>query len=178
MAEIKPAFRFLMGLEGGGTLHQVKGDPGGRTVYGIAENHHPEMFRPTPPTEAQAIDFYRRKYWDPLRLGELDNQAVADEIFEFAANASTPRVGEANVAVRIAQEAVNDVGARMRLPHVGEDGKMGPRTLAALNALGVGTVEALAWDGRFNLRQLVFYRGLRQDLVERFFVGWSRRVAA
>lgn len=177
-ARLAPALDFYFDLEGDGRVHKVAGDPGGRTVWGVAENYHPEMWSNGPPTREAAEAFYRRKWWEPLRLGELDNQEVADEIFEFSCNATTPRRGTPNPVIRIAQESVNDVRWRTGQPLVMVDGLVGIQTLAALNALGIQTLEALAWDARFNLRQLDYYRTRRKDLVDRFFHGWSRRVVA
>ena len=41
-------------------------DPGKRTVYGISEVYHPEMFKDgKEPTLADLPDFYLREYWIP-----------------------------------------------------------------------------------------------------------------
>lgn len=178
MADFEPAWVLLMDLEGGDLMHKVQGDPGGRTRFGIAENRHPQMWNDGPPSEDEARAFYRERYFDVLRLGEIESQEIADEIFEFAVNVSTPRKGESNVAIRTAQEAVNDVRSRQGKTHVAEDGKVGPQTLGALNEFRRHSLESMTWDGRFNLRQLRYYYGLRDDLVKKFFVGWSRRVWA
>lgn len=181
MAEIEPAWDFLMDLEGGALMHEVQGDPGGRTRYGIAENFHPEVWSDGPPSEERARDFYRHKYWEFLRLGELLSQEAANEIFEFAVNASTPRRGESNVAIRTAQKAVNDVHGRTGKGTIAVDGLIAAppnrsQTIDAINNFGSDTLEVMAWDGRFNLRQLRYYYGRRKELVDAFFHGWSRRV--
>lgn len=178
MADFEPAWELLMELEGGELMHEVQGDPGGRTRFGIAENHHPDMWNDGPPNEAEARRFYRRRYWRPLRGGELENQEIADEVFEFAVNATTPAAGEPNIAVRLAQEATNDVRGRQGREGIKVDGLIGPQTIEALNDLGTESLGSMAWDGRFNLRQLRYYYGLRDDLVERFFHGWAARVWA
>lgn len=176
MADFEPAWKLLMRLEGGDLMHEVQGDPGGRTRFGVAENHHPDMWEGGPPSEEEAQAFYRRRYWHILRLGEIASQEIADEIFECAVNISTPQGGQPNVALRMAQEATNDVRTRAGQGHISEDGLIGPETIAALNDLGSNTVASMAWDGRFNLRQLRYYYHLRDDLVDRFFEGWSVRV--
>lgn len=170
------AFHFLMDLEGWGEDHTVAGDPGGRTIYGISENNHPSMFTDGPPDEPEAREFYRRTYWAPLRLGELDNPQVAAEVLEFAVHATTPVRGQSNVAVLTAQQAVNDVREKLSQNRISEDGLIGPQTIGALNDLGVRTLASLAWDGRYNLRQLRWYRTRRRALLDRFFLGWTRRV--
>lgn len=167
-----------MRLEGGDLMHEVQGDPGGRTRWGIAENHHPDMWEGGPPSEEEAKSFYQRRYWFVLRLGEIEGQEIADEIFEMAVHTTTPRIGEENVAILTAQQAVNDVRGRQGDDPIEDDGLVGPQTLGALNDLEPRSVESQAWDGRFNLRQLRHYYGMRDDLIDNFFHGWSRRVFA
>lgn len=176
IADFEPAWVFLQDLEGWGVDHTVAGDPGGRTIWGISENNHPDMFRDGPPNEAQARAFYRRVYWYPLRLDELANQVVANELLEFAVHASTPEAGRANVAIRTAQMAVNVVREKSGAASVTADGIAGPETMGALNAMGVRTMATLAWHGRYNLLQLAYYLRLRRDLVQQFLRGWARRV--
>ena len=59
-----------------GFASDVKGDPGGRTVWGIAEKYHPHevslMLQMTPEdARAYAKEFYRKDYWDLLGCDEL-----------------------------------------------------------------------------------------------------------
>lgn len=176
MADLVPAFEILMRLEGGGVLHTVKGDPGGTTKWGISQRAHPEVDIAGLTREA-AIDIYNSAYWQPLGLSLLASQVIAGEIFEFAVNAGF------RPAVKAAQSAANYVlslfphGATPRLG-LAVDGQMGPQTRNALNILSSRRIaEALLVD-RFNLNQLKHYRGLRPDLVDRFFLGWTRRVIA
>ena len=176
MAELGPAFEILMRLEGGGVLHTVKGDPGGTTKYGISQRAHPDVDI-AGLTREDAIDIYNSEYWQPLGLSLLASQDVAGEIFEFAVNAGF------KPSVRAAQLAANYVlslfphGATPRARLV-VDGHMGPKTRNTLNILSSRRIaEALLVD-RFNLNQLKHYRGLRPDLVDRFFLGWTRRVIA
>lgn len=173
MADIEPAFDFVMALEGGGELHTVEGDPGGTTKWGVSQRAHPEVDIASL-TRIEALDIFRDDYWGPLLADEIESQEIAEELVEMAFNAGRP------AAVQIAQQATNDV--RERAGFHGErivvDGRMGPQTLGGLNSIyAMGRVAEMAWDGRFNLRQLDFYRGLKPNLVDRFFVGWSRRVA-
>lgn len=167
------AWDLLMELEGGGVLHEVRGDPGGRTVWGIAENRHPDMFEDGPPNEAEAKEFYIREFWKPLLLHRVDSPVMAVEIFEFAVNAGF------RPAVLAAQRAVNGVRDLVDAPRIEEDGVTGMQTVRALNQIhsGMGAVGVMAWEGEANLNQLRHYRSLPRHLVDRFFVGWTRRVA-
>lgn len=174
MADAEQAFGFVMDLEGGGELHTVPGDPGGTTKWGFSQRAYPDLDIENLDRE-MALSLFIRDYWGPLHGDEIESQEIATELVEMAFNASH------GPAVRCSQLATNDVFRRSRYPDdmlIAVDGQFGPQTLAALNAVyDLGPLAEGMWDGRFNIRQLRHYRGLRPDLVDRFFVGWSRRVA-
>lgn len=90
-------------------------DPGGLTRFGIALREHPELTRDQllAMTRDDALAFYRAKYWDAHRCGEMPwrwGLAVFD--------------GEVNQGsvIRDAQAAL----------HVSSDGEVGAATLAAM----------------------------------------------
>lgn len=175
MADLGISFDKAMALEGGGVLHEVEGDPGGATKWGVSQRANPDLHIPSL-TREQAMEVYDRRYWSPRRLGELHHQIMADEIFEFTINAD-PAHENRGTAIRTAQEAANDVleawGVRDRLV---EDGVIGFNTISVLNNIGAaGTLHIMAWGDRFNLLQCKYYAGLRRDLVRRFLLGWVRQ---
>lgn len=178
MASLRKSFDFAMEFEGGGVTHTVTGDPGGTTKWGLSQRANPDLDIANL-TKAQAIEVYRERYWNPRRLGELESQLMADEIFEFAIN-SDPAFSNRGQAIRAAQLAANDVFiADMDPQRLDVDGQMGPKTVAALNSIGYegeDSLHVLAWDARFNIYQLIRYRSLRRELTKRFLLGWSRRV--
>lgn len=171
MAQIDPAFDYVMDLEGGGNVHTVEGDPGGTTKWGVTQRDYPNLDIPDL-TRDQAKEIFRQDYWDPVQGDDIRSQEIATELVEMAFNTGIP------AAVHTAQSATNDVlkraGDTFRLA---VDGIFGPQTLKGLNRIaGMNGIAEMAWDGRFNLRQLKYYRNLDRDLVDRFFVGWTRRV--
>lgn len=172
MAALEPAFQYLMELEGGGVLHTVPGDPGGTTKYGISQRAHPSVDIAGLTLEG-ALDIYRREYWNPMALDRIQSQPIATEIFEFAVNAGF------RPAVLAAQKAANAVGDLLGVePRLAVDGMMGVKTRGRMNRLVEehGPIAEQAIVDRFNLLQLAHYRGLRRDLVDRFLLGWTRRV--
>ncbi len=176
MAELGPAFDFAMDLEGGGVTHTVPGDPGGATKWGLSQNANPDLDIASL-TRDDAIEIYDDRYWGPRRLGDLRHQPMADEIFELTIH-TDPAHSNRGTGLRVAQEAANDVLEAAGLPdHLDEDGIIGFNTLSVLNALGtISPLHLQAWRDRYNLLQLKHYKGLRRPLVNRFLVGWTRRV--
>lgn len=156
------AFERLIGHEGG--FSDDPKDPGnwtgGRpglgkllgTKYGIAANTYPNLdIKALTLDQAKAI--YRRDWWDKIHADQLPG-AVAFQLWDFAVNAGITR------AVISLQRAVG----------VADDGRLGPRTLAAVNAMPVPDVIA-----RFNAERLEFYASL--STWPTYGKGWARRVA-
>lgn len=94
-ADVQKALVVVFGHEGG--LQCDRDDPGnwtggkvgkgrhGCTKFGIATNSYPNLdIRNL--TIKQAGELYKRDYWNPLRLYELESQALATEIFDTAVN--------------------------------------------------------------------------------------------
>jgi lysozyme family protein len=147
MADFKPAFLFTLQHEDSTGSGKVTVDAGGRTRFGIAEKFHPDLpdeffTGPAEDALAEAEKLEQREYWDTLRLAEVENQNVANKIFDMGIN-----MGVRQAAV-YAQRAVNS--QRQQLT---EDGNIGPKTLAAMNAMDPQTFHGLlcqfsAWHYR------------------------------
>lgn len=109
-------------------------DTGGPTCFGITEavaraHGYPGPMRQLPRREAAAI--YRRLYWERPRLDEIARRSprVAAELFDTGAN-----MGPA-VAVTFLQRALTALNRNGKdYPDLTPDGRVGPATLAALDA--------------------------------------------
>jgi lysozyme family protein len=132
MADFKTAFLFTLQHEDSTRSGKVTVDAGGRTRFGIAEKFHPDLPEeffsgPAEDALAEAEKIEEREYWDAMRLGEVENQNVANKLFDMGVN-----MGVRQAAV-YAQRAANSLsGADARLL---EDGNIGSKTLAAINAI-------------------------------------------
>lgn len=142
-----------------------KNDPGGPTKYGVtcydlAEHRHQKMdsmMRWAPLVRAMTLGeadaIYAEKYATACAFDEL--QAGCDcVVFDFAVNSGPSR------AVRYAQTVVN----------VAIDGKLGPKTLAAINVANPETFINDLCDMRLHFLQ-------RLSTWSVFGKGWSSRVA-
>jgi lysozyme family protein len=135
MADFKPAFAFVLLHEDSTCSGKVTEDAGGRTRFGIAEKFHPELPEEffTGPAEEALADAERieeRDYWQPLRLIEIENQNVANKLFDMGVNMGVRQA--AIYAQRAANYLLASGGNAGRLV---EDGKIGEKTLAVINAL-------------------------------------------
>lgn len=141
MADFKPAFKFVLLHEDSSRSGKVTEDAGGRTRFGIAEKFHPDLPEEffTGPAEdalARAGKIASEEYWRPMRLDEVEDQNVARKLFDMGVN-----MGARQAAI-YGQRAANfllerDASGR---PYAGffrlaEDGEMGEKTVAAINAL-------------------------------------------
>lgn len=169
MADFLPAYEDGIRAEGGYKLHTVEGDTGGMTYAGIARNKNPQwagwayIDRGEIPPSQLVRDFYLAGWWAPLRAGELQSQAVANEIYKNAINTSA--YGKPLVAAKLAQLAAK----------VTPDGAIGEVTLRAINAMDTELFLA-----RFTIAQVARYteicnRDRTRVQAKQFLLGWNNR---
>lgn len=144
--------------EGGWNDHPK--DPGGETNMGVTKRTWEEWIgkRVEPGslkslTVADVAPLYKEKYWDRVKGDDLPD-GVDYAVFDFAVNSGVGR------ATRVLQQAVG----------VTPDGIIGPKTLAAVNAMPPRDLVDEICDKR-----LAFLQGL--FTWPTFGRGWSRRVA-
>jgi lysozyme family protein len=130
MADFKTAFLLTLQHEDSTRSGKVTVDAGGRTRFGIAEKFHPDLPEEffTGPTEdalAEAEKIEQCEYWDRMRLAEIENQNVANKLFDMGVNMGVRQA--AVYAQRAANALVIGEGKLV------EDGEIGPKTLAAIN---------------------------------------------
>ena len=198
MADFLKAYAPVKQWEGGWC--NVPGDAGGETYAGIARAFFP-TWRGWPIIDAEknhtsyrqgatafsrrlasvpgladmVTDFYRREWWDRMRLDQLP-QTVADEIFEQSVNLG--RAGAGRYLQRLCNALNYDKRANERLfDDLTEDGAVGPKTLAALGLL----LEKRAADATIvhalNGLQAAHYVGLgaKHFVHRKFMDGWLTR---
>lgn len=148
--------KFVLHHEGGWSDHPR--DPGGATMKGVTLAVYKEYLgRDVSKEELRAIpdahlhDLYRTRYWDKARCDEWD-PGVDLSVFDLAVNGGTGR------AAKLLQRCVGAV----------EDGVIGPKTAAAVNA-----VPAKDLIIRFADTRREFYKSLKA--FETFGRGWLRR---
>jgi lysozyme family protein len=163
MADIKKALTKLFGVEGG--YVDDPDDAGGETKYGISKRSYPnEDIKNL--TLDRAAFLYERDFWGPLKLAQIQNQTIAEEILDTSVNCG------AGTGATIAQEAVNLTNYPE--PDIVVDGKIGPATVAAIN----GHRSLKTYYKALNGLQFVKYMNIvkNKPSQEKFIRSWLSRV--
>lgn len=146
MSKFDSAFNYILSNEGG--LVDNKNDSGGITKYGIsfaflksAGNKYEFNDQGITPntiknlTLEQAQQIYKNEFWDKLPYDEINQQVIANYIFDMHVNMGL------RAAVVCAQKALWALGCSRSV--VIADGVFGPKTLSVLNSLTLCLLSAL-----------------------------------
>jgi len=145
MADFQQAYRRMLAHEGGYANHPA--DRGGETYRGIARRFHPswkgwtviDQLKKEPgfprnlanhaSLQEMVGTLYLEQFWQPLKAEKILQQSIADQLFDAAVNMGI------STAVRFAQTALNLLSHDQASPlALKVDGRMGPKTLQAINA--------------------------------------------
>lgn len=150
-------------FEGGGTTHEVSGDPGGLTKWGISQRAYPNLdIASLTREEAEAI--YRSDYWDAV-LGDHMPPELRPHLFDAAVNQGPTE------AVRLLQRALNLYSRIGNGGYVHEDGVLGPVTLNAIDQYPPDRLTVL-----FRHMRGQRYVQLAEAGRSKFLFGWLKRV--
>lgn len=151
--------------EGGDQLHEVPGDPGGLTRWGVAQRFHPDV-DVRHMTEEQARNFYHENFWRAVQAPRMP-PAVRWDVFDYAVNRHP------DTSIRTLQHAISLCNmARGRMP-ISVDGRVGPQTLGHLQQLPAERVVRV-----FRALRSRYYvtRVENKPSQAKFLEGWLDRV--
>jgi lysozyme family protein len=127
MADFAPAVQLTLQHEGGFFHNPVTGEVVNHGItLKFAQTFNPaadEAFIQNL-TVQQASDIYRKFFWDAHNIGAIDDQDLANKVFDLTVNMG-PGGG-----LTLLQQAVNDCGGSCAV-----DGKLGPISIGQINAL-------------------------------------------
>lgn len=172
MADFKKAFDLIMKNEGG--YVNDPDDSGGETYKGIARNRNaswrgwvnvdllkqksgfPENLNNDTELQSAVMELYQINYWHKVQGEGVENQDIANSIFDFAVNAGV------KVSSRLAQ-----IVCRVK-----SDGVIGKNTLSELN-----TVNAELFISKFALTKIARYTDICRRIPKnrKYFYGWINR---
>lgn len=183
MANFEIAYNHTANNEGGYANHP--NDTGGETYKGISRNNWPKwsgwtiidtikaahgktakvinQFAGASPTlQAKVKEFYSINFWYPLNLQLINDQQLANNVYDFGVNAGTAKAG------KFLQQAANSICGGLIV-----DGQVGNATLSQVNKLdskGVYTA--------FNTLRKAFYDGIIKNNPSQavFRASWYSRI--
>ena len=151
---LKNVFPVVMKWEGGGKLHNVSGDTGGNTIWGIAYNKNKEYFDSladhADTTEEEAAAFAFVNYYLKLSPENLKSN-VKLLAFDIAYNMGVSK------AIQYIQECAD----------VTVDGVIGPNTKNNMNKVTIDCLQN---------KRVAYYNTLnKQTKFQKFYKGWMNR---
>jgi lysozyme family protein len=153
----REAMDFVLVNEGG--YSNDRDDVGGETNYGIASNYN-KGADVKKLTESDAVDIYRRDYWEPYRADDMPHD-VGAKYFDVLVNAGPRDAG------RVLQKAINRAGGK-----VGIDGIVGSRTVGALYDLDEDEIlNAMVLEQK----NMYYDKIKKRPKNSKYLKGWMRR---
>lgn len=170
MAEFLNAYKTILSNEGG--YVNDPNDAGGETYAGISRKNFPDwggwpLVDAAKPLshnarvsgdqmESQVRTFYKSQQWDVIKGDRINDQWIAEFIFDWYINAGS-------IAVKKAQAAAG----------VTADGNVGPQTITAINSADENMLKQNLIGARIQ-----FYRDIvaRRPDQGKFLNGWLNRV--
>jgi len=162
-------------------------DTGGETYAGIARNHWPKWqgwkfidefksqlpinynlakwinnsAKHTPEVGKLVSKFYKQNFWDVNKLDWINDQQLANTVYDFAVNSGTGR------AAKFLQQSVNSTfDSKLMI-----DGAIGNKTIQSVNHH-----EASIIYNEFNRRREDFYRSIAKGSQAQFLKSWLSRL--
>jgi|HubBroStandDraft_3_1064219.scaffolds.fasta_scaffold543839_1 lysozyme family protein len=161
MSQPQPAIDGVLNNESGTPIENDNGR--GLSVWGITSATVEAVKADWPDdklrylTRSQASFFYLKYFWIPSNIGRIDDQALANKLFDLAVN-----MGQ-GTAIKLIQRAAG----------VAQDGVIGPQTAAAVNAmhpvLVLAILRTLAKDHYLDIVDA-------NPSLQRFYNGWIARL--
>lgn len=168
MANFTEAHKKTLGDEG--KLANLKGDRGGKTMYGVTHKTAKKYNIKDVSNMSESFSYVigRKEFWNPLKLDKIKEQYIANQIYDQAYN-SGPRAGG-----KILQKSINEyfeireVSRKLKV-----DGLIGANTLYAYSKVRYKRVLlALIMAQRISRYKLIS----KLPNQRRFLPSWLRRV--
>jgi len=185
MANFNISHEIVMDIEGGYSCDPI--DIGGETYKGISRKYNPDWKgweiideyknQPNFPNNINSSilvmherSLYKEKYWDRFKGDHIQDQEIANELYDISVNMGLKR------AVEFLQKAINVLNRNQKdYPNISEDGIMGSDTLNVLNN------NPKNFGHIFNILNILqgyhYIKNMKDnETQERFARGWLSRV--
>jgi len=166
MIRFEKFFDHMMSWEGGDQYHNIPGDPGGPTKYGISQKAYPDLDIEAL-TYEEAVAIYEEDYC-PNYISEICHDETAGRLFDIGVNAGPKR---AAILLQAAANEELEGRSDVSFQRLALDGNIGPKSLEVINALG----EDLYDEYHRHIAQ--FYTNLsKKKSYKKFLRGWLNRL--
>lgn len=105
--------------------------------------------------------FYKQNFWDVNKLDQINDQQLANTVYDFGVNSGTGR------AANFLQQSIN---SQVSLDII-VDGNIGPVTISKANSVDPALLHA-----SFNKRREDFYRSIAKGSQAKFLSNWLSRL--
>lgn len=180
MANFNTAIPRILVWEGG-YVHDPD-DLGGETKHGITDKLDGEVDRMADIdgdgvgdvpirelTQEQAKEIYRREFWDAMKGDEIKSQHVATILFDAYVNMGAGRLANPDKGIKERDGAIRMI---QRIVGVKDDGIVGPKTLAAINAADEVSLYQKFKQARIDR---YYYLAEIRPKNKKFLKGWLNR---
>lgn len=127
----------------------------GKTRLSLAQWVNASVKAPSEPVRGLIVEFYKDNFWDINKLDQINDQQLANSVYDFGVNSGTGR------AAKFLQIVAG----------VEQDGKVGSITIAAINEM-----EAAQAHEYYNVLRESFYRSIAKGNQAQFLKTWLRRL--
>jgi lysozyme family protein len=153
------AIKVVLAHEGG--YVNDPNDLGGETNFGISKRSYPNVDIKNL-TREQAVEIYRRDWWERYKHERIEDIDVATKVFDLAVNMG------AVPAHRLLQQAINFTEGKS----LAVDGIIGPATLSAVNQ---ADPQQLVQTLRFMAARRYYELAKARPANRGFLLGWLNR---
>lgn len=134
MANFEPALEITLKNEGGFFHNEQTGEVVNRGITltlvkgsGLCPTANEEFIKDL--TEEETEEIYRRFFWDQYNIGQLEDQNLANKVFDLTVNMG-PGTAVREGALSLLQQAINRCGGNCVV-----DAALGPHTVGEANRL-------------------------------------------
>jgi lysozyme family protein len=160
MADFNIAYTITLKHEGSGT--NDPNDRGGLTKFGISQAAHPNVDVATLTPEG-AKTIAKNEYWEPLGCDYIEDQALANKVFDTSYPAGVPQV-----ALSLQNAAVDVSGHKLKI-----DGIIGSMTIEIVNQCNP---DVLLDRFRVLMEQYYDHIAMLRPQDQRYVRGWKIRL--
>jgi len=169
MSQFQPALIYTLNWEDPKREYRSVPDKGGFAIAGINSAAWPDDFKsivevPLNQRAQKVFDFYQKNFWNPMKVGGILSQNLANRIFDMGVNASD------RTSIHLLQRAIIVCGKP-----ISDDGFLGPETMEAANSIDVERLLAAFRTQRFH-----YYKEIVDNHPEdaKYLREWEKRALA